>query len=492
MQIIPLNKMQATLANGSLSIDTYTSYSNPVGLAISLKEKNAHLIKEEQEVSSSTRLSFEEILRLKNTIREKKKQTKEEEDALTALLEQGGSHSVQSLLEQMVDGVRGIQNLTPEEYISLQNFLQDIGFSVDEIESLTQQMTSESGILASIERILIQSKESAGSDATGIENIIPLLRKIATGQYGASSAEEISGEQLISGLEGLLQDIKDIANQREGNIENLSAQLREEIEEIIRRREEKAQSNANASAQANTAVLAEEMKHTTSATDGVFSEFVEGSEQAEESEFSSLQDSEYEYGESNYNNGQSDNYHENSTALFGTNINIHGQPNSLVRNSTGFNILESHKSYILDTVQQTFISLQKNNSAEIVLQLNPQQLGNIELQLQYHDGRMQAILRPDQQDVYQLLREQSSYIVRSLQEQGINIDAITVVENTSGWLQYQSSRENFSQSSQENVEERAFSQEQERQGRIRNILSQITKTELHTVQQRTRLLEVIA
>ncbi|MDE7469199.1 MAG: flagellar hook-length control protein FliK [Desulfovibrionaceae bacterium] len=497
MQIIPLDAVQSESGTTTLSINTYSSYSESVGFSVPLKEKNAHLIAQEGEsVVPTTRLSFEEILRLKNTIQEKKKQNQGEEEALISLLEQGGSHTIESIIEQMVDGIRGLQALTPEEYVSLQNFLQDIGCSFEDIEKITDQMMTQSGVMQGVETIISRTKEYLENNPhiEGIYDITPILRKISMGQYETPSYEgEISGNQLISKLENILEEIQDIAEQRELQIENLSAQLAEDIQEIVRRREEKAQSSANASTQGNSVVSAEEFKFTRSATEDGLSTLVTKDDKEESSHSQYSEDGlPQERNEQGYNDTIFT--EQNNTTLFGKQVTIEYQNTSLFQKSLLGNhaILESHKNYILDTVQQSFISLKNTNSAEIILQLTPQELGNIELQLQYSDGRIQAVLRPDQRDVYHLLKEQSPHIMHSLQEQGVNIDAVTVVENTGEWLQYQSSREQFSHNSHENLQEQVLSQEHERKGRIRYLLGQLTKDSIKSVQNSTRLLEVVA
>ena len=494
MQIIPLCNRQIDRENSNLTIDTYSSYSNSIGFPVSLKERNSHLlVGQEQILSSNTQLSFEEILRLKNTLKEKKVQTQEEEDALRELLEQGGSHSVQAIIEQIAYGMCGIQGLTPEEYTSLQQFLQDIGFNVEEIDSLTDQMMTQSGAVSSITSILLQSKEyvqhSLGEEE--LYNIIPILRKISIGKYGNVKGE-LTSNNLVSELEHLLEDIQSITEQRTEHIENLSAFFTEEMQAILNRREQKNQALNNASTQTSTVVSAEELRFSRSATEEGISKIIQGSEQ-QESSFSEYTQ-EGEQGASSESESNLMQSRENMKFLFGNQVVVSGQSINTRGESisSSSRLLETQKAYILDTVQQSFISLQKDNSAQITLQLNPQELGNLQLQLQYYDGKMQAILRPEQSDVYHLLKEHSTYIMQSLQDQGVNIDAITVVENKGEWLQYQSSRENFSQSGDNNFQEKSFSQEQERRGRIRYFLDQIIRSNPSNVGKATRLLEVIA
>lgn len=499
MQIIPVNTRESNIQSTLLGISTYSSYSNTVGVGSALLEKNSHLLlKSKERLSPRTQLSFEEVLRLKNTIQEKRKPTHEEKEALAAVLEQGGSCTVQELIEQMADGIGGIQGLNPEEYVSLQQFLQDIGYGAEDIERLTNQMMTKEGALQAIDEIVMQGKAYAGQCGAEAElyNVLPILRKVALGQYGNTTGHiVISPSELLSGLESILYDIEHMAADTAQRVENLSVAIADELEDILMQRGQREQNIAHASTMTQSSVTAEELRYTQSATKDAISAYIRSSN--EEQSFS-------EYS----GNEQGDKEHileyemlankNNMFSLAGHTITTYGgSPNmasmaSLKSSILSEHMLEGHAKYIMETVEQGFISLQNNKAAQITLQLNPQQLGHIQLQLQYHDGRMHAILRPEQHEIYQLLKEQSPHIMQALQEHGLNVDAVAVIEGKGEWLQYQSSREGFSHNADSNAEGKEELQIQERKGRIRNILERLVQGETPAIRRSTRLLEVVA
>lgn len=498
MQIIPQNNDDKRVKNGNLGLETYSSYTTPFGFEKVLAEKNAHLLpKREQLISSTTVLSFEDILRLKNTLSEKNQITQEEQEALMSLLEEGGKHNVAAMIEQMTQGVMGIQGITPEEYISLQQFLQEIGFSVDEITQITGKMNGKNISESLLEDIINKTKEySKGLEENEtIQNMIPVLRKIFTGQYGTKNPVEAMQEfkeiqKYITEAEAIIEEIRTTQAQKDGAIENLSATIMDELQSLLHQKESKEQAQAQASIRQPIATSAEELRFSKSASDGVLKEFIETTEKEKS-----------EWRDSKENLSQEQNAKEFEQDHFLQNQSVKKQDNNSfsirrigsqrLEQNTHFSTI--HKTEILQTVEQGFISIQNNKTAQITLQLNPQDLGKVELQLQYQDGRMQALLRPEQSEIYQLLKEQAPHIMQSLQEQGVKVDSITVVENKGEWLQYQSSRDDFSHTTEEHLQERAFSQEQERKGRIQHLLQQLNQAKIakEPIQSR-RLLEVVA
>ncbi len=89
---------------------------------------------------------------------------------------------------------------------------------------------------------------------------------------------------------------------------------------------------------------------------------------------------------------------------------------------------------VKEAITRTFMQVQKtpDRPAELRLQLNPEHLGRMEVQVKAHEGAVSAVIRVDHAAVRDLVETQLAALRTSLAEQGIKIDRLEVSVNQQG------------------------------------------------------------
>ncbi|MGL4722343.1 MAG: flagellar hook-length control protein FliK [Desulfovibrionaceae bacterium] len=483
MQIIPQNGYTSPMSiidtkkkdMPSFSLQSFTSYIPKSITTPDILEKNQDLaIKNKNTIPAGLLLTQEEALRLRNELLDKKKITQEEANALSYMFTFQGPHTLNSILEGITEAGKGLYNLSPEEHVEVQRLLQDLELSQEDISNFLQYMNTFSYKEA---WSLISSFKNPAQEEL-FNQSLPLLKKLFLGE--SQNIHSFSEKTMLSQDDAskITQEITDSLTKHSTNPDIVKENIFAELEILLQEREKFSSFLEHSSQKESLFMQAERFSKIHSMTENTHTQFTDPLSTKHSSDFDNEENTQIsQYVSKNLLssedsstqmdfNGDTSPEKERAFAhiLFPKNTQIlSGSKNTEV------SFTKELQKNIFTLVENGFVEMKNEKMTSLLLQIKPNDLGTILLSLQFQDGKISALLKPEQYDVTKLLEKSIPSLSKSFEEQGIKVDSIIVAQKEHSFDQQQNLYNQFFQKNhQQNTEQNI--KDSLRIGRLRNIL----------------------
>lgn len=424
-------------------------------------------------LSNNTQISYEEGIRLRNSLLEKGYITSNEAQMLTNLLYYGGTHTVEDIVDALQGKTQGFGALTPEEYVQLQQGLYTIGFSTEQITALNNAIMEHNTdtVLQKLQDQLTAFMEESPNET--VPNFIGIVQKL----FGQQNSTTATLELVQTDPKTLLDDIQLLRQSGTEGMKNTTVNIdnvEQMLAKVLQYREGKDvyQQYSSNKTERNTDA------HAIAREYAVSKKAIGEIGIAESSETSDAQTTQGELAQ-----GAEDSslewFAKNSDAFLSEQQRT-TQIRTVVQAQHTRNTVPYQATTILEQVTAGFGSIRNNAARELIVELNPANLGKVEMVLQEHNGVMVATLRPEVKAVQNILEEYIPTLTKKLQEDGLKIEHIRVLEqnqqnNTQNYAFMNTPNDSSRNKAQE--ERLWYTQQKVRVARIRALCTQ------HVVQQ---------
>lgn len=328
-------------------------------------------------------------------------------------------------------------SLTEVEQGQFSGILQKLGFSSDESRSLIQALTQgeRKKILAMIQRKVELSKEdktfSLGErEASLLAKVFGLSQEDGARLQSLFQGKEIQGGMNKSGLQSLLAFVGQSVAKDEQLQDEIWDRVKKEVSSRLKmavERSELLQKASNEGANSSGSVLGDKTSQAgkTGVQDTRNGLLMKDKTEAK-TDFSQVEDDSKDGWSSFWNKMKTE--PESGTTVFRSVQSQAGASQGTVLNLQDANsrLVKVPAQEIFDQVEGGLLRNLGQGKRQLILRLDPPELGKVQVLLKVQDNEVQAVIRTSNADVSKAVSEQIAQIRESLEGQGLKVTRLEV------------------------------------------------------------------